>query len=275
MKSERAKTPLSRLRRSDKIILGIIAAMVVVTIVLNILQRFGLALVNTSLMLFIPILALVVLAGWGAFALIRRIRSRVARISAGIIAAMLLFAVVALGFTYLSFVAYTVMPHQYRVLSDSSGGHRMVVLWRFDTDAEHSQQTLEARKAARLEAYPDSSPETITDDVCVAFDAYPLASRWFYRSNADVEGKVYLAYTGNIVPKDTLGSAEPPAAEAPASDGAADAAPAESEPAEAEVIETPHGTMMLEWLDDGTTAHFYVQDPGVAEGGECTVRFGK
>ena len=30
---------------------------------------------------------------------------------------------------------------------------------------------------------------------------------------------------------------------------------------------------MLEWLDDEATAHFYVKDPGTAEGGECTVRF--
>ena len=35
----------------------------------------------------------------------------------------------------------------------------------------------------------------------------------------------------------------------------------------------PIGTMMLEWLEDDTVAHFYVENAGVAEGGECTVRF--
>ena len=31
--------------------------------------------------------------------------------------------------------------------------------------------------------------------------------------------------------------------------------------------------MMLEWLEDNTVAHFYVKDPGTAEGVECTLRF--
>ena len=57
--------------------------------------------------------------------------------------------------------------------------------------------------------------------------------------------------------------------------GAAEAATDDAEAAAAQVIELPQGTMMLEWLDDGATAHFYVDDPGVGEGGECTVRFDK
>ena len=53
------------------------------------------------------------------------------------------------------------------------------------------------------------------------------------------------------------------------------AAAATAEAAPVELIDTPHGTMMLEWLDDDTTAHFYVKDPGTAEGGEYTLRLGK
>ena len=33
------------------------------------------------------------------------------------------------------------------------------------------------------------------------------------------------------------------------------------------------GTMMVEWLEDESVAHFYVDNPGVAEGGELFVRF--
>ena len=286
MKEENNSSLLSRLRRSDKIILGVISLLLLVTVVLGILDRCGISLINTPIMLFLPVMALFGLICWGAYALIRRMRSGVVKIVAGICVAMVMFLLMALAVTYLSFVTYTVMPHQYKVLADPEGKHRLVVLWRFDTDAEHNEATIEARKAARLEAYPESDPETTPDDICVSFDAYPRVLGMFYRSKADVEGTVSLAYTGNIVPMDTLKPAAQEAAEtaetaepAETAEGAASTeAPVSTEaaePVEVQVIETPHGTMMLEWLDDNKTAHFYVKDPGVAEGGECTVRFAR
>ena len=245
---------LSALRRSDKILLGIVTALFVATIILNVMQRCGLSLINAPVILFLPIAALLLLIAWGGWALIRRIQSRVARIAAGVIGALALLLVVTLGVTYLSFVAYTALPHAYKTVTDPEGGHPLVVMWQFDSDAERNETSVAERTAARLEAYPDSSPDTTPDDVTVAFSAYPKALGLFYRSKADVEGKVFLAYTGNIAAKDVI-------------------QPEEGSDAEPQVVETPHGTMMLEWLEDNAVAHFYVKDPGTAEGGECTVRF--
>lgn len=273
----------SALRRSDKIILGIIAAMVAATVILNVLSRCGLTLINEPVMLFLPIVALLALIGWGAFALIRRIKSRGVKIAVGGFAVLAMLVLVTLGFTYLSFVTYTAMPHAYKTLTDSDGKHPLVVMWQFDSDAERNETSVADRKAARLEAYPDSDPETLADDVTVAFTAYPKALLGlFYRSDADVEGKVFLAYTGNIAAMNVI---EPAATENAAAGEAAESteASAETESTEAEpeaeaepqVIQTPHGTMMMEWLEDNTVAHFYVKDPGTAEGGECFVRFNK
>ncbi len=245
---------LSRLRTSDKVILGAGTVLLVVTIVLNILQACGLSLINQAVMLFVPVLALFVLVAWGIYALIRRIGSRGVRITVGIVAAMLAMLVMTVGYTYLSFIAFTAMPHQYSTLTDANGGHRMVVLWQFESDAEHSEASIAQRKAARLEAYPDSGEDTRGEDFIVVFRAYPKVAGLFYRSKADVQGEVYLAYTGNVGPLDVI-------------------QPAEGSDAEPVTIETPRGTMMLEWLDDNSTAHFYVKDPGTAEGGECTVKF--
>ncbi len=247
------KKLLSRLRKVDRIVLGVVAVMLLATVVLNILQAAGLTLINQPLMLYLPIVALVVLAAWGVYALIRRIKNRIVRVAVGAVTAMLIMLMVTVGFAYLSFVTFTVMPHQYRTMTDPDGGHRIVVLWQFDSDAERNETSIAQRKAARLEAYPDSSEDTLADDITVAFQAYPRVG-WFYRSKADVQGKVYLCYTGNITARDAI---EPP----------------EGSDAEPLTIETPHGTMMLEWLDDNAAAHFYVTDPGVAEGGECTLRF--
>ena len=262
----------SALRRSDKIVLGVIAAMVAATVILNVLSRCGLTLINEPVMLFLPIVALLALIGWGAFALIRRIKSRGVKIAVGGFAVLAMLVLVTLGFTYLSFVTYTAMPHAYKTLTDPDGKHPLVVMWQFDSDAERNETSVADRKAARLEAYPDSDPETLADDVTVAFTAYPKALLGlFYRSNADVEGKVFLAYTGNIAAMNVV---EPAAEEAPAETEATEATGAEPEAeAEPQVIQTPHGTMMMEWLEDNTVAHFYVKDPGTAEGGECTVRF--
>lgn len=275
MKSSK-KGFLGRFRTLDKVILGVISALVLVTVVLNAMDRFGLKLVNASLMLYLPVVTLLALVGWGAYALIRRMKGRVAKIAVGSLAVMLVMIAVMVGFAYLSLVTYTALPHAYKTLADSSGKHKVVVLWQFDSDAERNESSIEARKQARLEAYPDSDPETIGDDVTVVFEAYPSALMGlFYRANADVEGRVYLAYTKNVAPMNAIETPAETAAPTAAADGGEEeavGAQATAEPAQARLIDTPHGTLMLEW-PDADTAHFYVQDAGVAEGGEITVRF--
>ena len=283
----------SRLSTLDKIVLGVIALLAVVTVILNILDGAGLKLSNASLMLYLPIVALVALVVWGGTALIRRINGKVTKIVVGSCAVMVLMIALMVGFTYLSLVTYTALPHAYKTLSDPSGKHTLLVLWQFDADSQRNEESIQQRKDARRALYPETTEETIADDVTVAFEAYPtVLGGLFYRSNADAEGRVYLAYTGNVAPMNSLESALP--TPAPTEAAATTAAPAETEapvetaaPAETaaaaataeaapvELIDTPHGTMMLEWLDDDTTAHFYVKDPGTAEGGEYTLRLGK
>ena len=262
------------LRRSDKIILGVIAVLVFVTVVLNILQRCGLSLINAAVTIYLPVLALLALVGWIAFALIRRIRSRGIRLAVGALAGLAVALLLMIAVTYLNLLTYTVLPHAYKTVSDPSGKHQLVVLWQMDDDAERYDEIIEARKAARLAQYPDSDPETTLEDMYVAFSAYPKVMGLFYRSNADVEGKVLLAYTGNLAPMTTM-TVEAEAADDGSADAADDADADEAADAEVKIIDMPHGTMMLEWLDDGDTAHFYVDNPGTGEGGECTVRLGK
>ena len=231
------------LRRSDKILLGVEAVLVVAIIALNILQRCGQSLINGALMLYLPVLALFVLVGWGGYALIRRISRRTVRIVVGSIAGLVLALALMLVFTYVSFVASIGVPRLYKVLKSPSGAHTLVVMRTLDPD----ERRIEQRKAARLAADPDGDPEVTAADWGYAYTAYPKGLLGlFYRSDADVEGEVYLTYRDGVAP----------AAE-------------EGEAAEPE----PIGAMMLEWLDDGDTAHFYVDNPGVSEGGECFVRF--
>ena len=285
MKRENGKNGSARKRRivlqkSDKVILGIIVVLSVLMLVQGLLQRLGLSLVYAEITLYLPILTLLMLVGWGVYALIRRIRKRTIRLALSALAVLVAMLLLLGGFLTLTVLTYATLPHRYKNISDASGAHKMVVMWQFDTDAERSQANTEARRTARLALYPDSSPEAIADDTCVVFTAYPTELGIFYREKADVEGEVCLAYTGNIAPPSTVEAAAETAGatEAPETaetGGAAEAATDDAEAAAAQVIELPQGTMMLEWLDDGATAHFYVDDPGVGEGGECTVRFDK
>ena len=231
------------LRSSDKIVLGIIAVMIVLIIALNIMQSNGLSLINGALMLYLPVLSMFVQVGWVAYALIRRISRGTVKLIVGCLVGFAMFLVLMLGFTYVSFLANVTIPRQYTKLKSPSGEHTLVVLRILDPNEERIEQ----RKAARLAADPDGNQEIIAADWGYIYRAYPQGFLGlFYRSNADVEGEVYLTYR----------------------DGIAHIAE-EGETAEPE----PIGAMMLEWLDDGNTAHFYVDNPGVAEGGECFVRF--
>ena len=59
----------SRFRTSDRIILGVISVLALVTVVLNVMQRFGLALINQSVALYLPIAALVALSFAASYAM--------------------------------------------------------------------------------------------------------------------------------------------------------------------------------------------------------------
>ena len=227
---------------ADKVLLGIVGVLVVVIIVLGIIYRCGLALINGAVMMYLPLITLAVLVGWGGYALIRRIRKPVVKMVVASVAALLMLVAMVLMISYASYVAYYTVPQKYATVKSPSGARKLVVMRGFDIDSDRSDQ----RKAARLEADPEGSQTLIPDDIIMLYKAYPEVLGILYRADADVEGEVCLAYTDNSA---TAGEDES-AAETAA-----------------------HGTLMVDWLDDEATAHFYAENPGVAEGGECTVRF--
>lgn len=249
------------LRGSDRAVLIILIAMAVVIAALSIMQRAGLAPVYGSLMLYLPAAAVLLLAGWGVYMLVRRIRRDALRRALVGVLVVVVLLVVTLGFSYLGLVSNVSIPQKYSTLTSPSGAHRLVLMRGLDLDEDR----IATRKAARLEAAtdagseqeaaapdaetsPDVAPdaaaspaaapdaaapntaETAIEDYGYIYKAYPEAlGGLFYRMDADVEGMAVIGY----------GSA---------------------------------GTLMMEWPDEDT-AHFYVKDPGPGDGGEITVRF--
>lgn len=239
MKTEKTRRRLS-LQTSDKVILGALGVLLLLIIALGIFQRCGLTPVKGELLLYLPVLTLFLLVGWGVYALIRRIKSRTVKLLVGGGAAILLLLVLVVAFTYISYIGFYVIPQRYTAMTSPSGAHRLLVMRTFDTD----EQRIQTRKAARLEENPDSGEENSVEDWGYVYRAYPQVLGIFYRSNADVEGEVYL----NI-----------------------DGIPGDSE--STETSEQTRGTLMVEWLEEEKVAHFFVENPGAAEGGECTLRF--
>ena len=262
MKAEKSKSGRRlSLRPSDKVILAVVALLGVLIAALGILQRCGFMPINGALTVFLPLLLLAVLVGWGIFVLVRRIKRRLVKVLVGGGLAVLLLLALTVVVTYVSYMSFYITPQKYATIVSPSGTHRLVVMRAFDTDEGRREQ----RKAARLAAVSEvggekatdgtAPEETVLEDWGFIYRAYPQALGMFYRSNAAVEGEIYLSIS------DFLASAEA------SQDGAArdDA----SASAEAPVM----GTLMVEWQDDENTAHFFVENPGVAEGGECYVRF--
>ena len=273
MKSTKSEGRRFEFGPSDKILLGIAAVLLVAVIALNIMERCGLSLINGVMMLHLPVLLVIVLLGWGVYALVRRIKRSGVKIVVGGVLALVLVLVLMLSTTYINYIApYSGIPQRFGTVQPASGGRRLVVFWRFDQEDSHTEE----RRLARMEEYPDDDPKTNATDVCVAFDAYPEVLGWFYRSNADVEGKVFLSYLGGAVALDEEALAE---AQAKSSEQAENAEQVgeEGQSEEAAKVEDihllPHGTLMVDWLDENQTAHFFVKDPGPGEGGECTVKF--
>lgn len=230
----------------DKVLLGAMAVMSVVLIVVSVLQRCGLSLINGTLTLYLPVLGVLVLLGWLAYRLIRKINNRIVKVAVSVVLALILVLGLTLVSSYLSFMAALTVPQRFAMLTSPSGKHKVVVMRQVDTD----ESRLNARRSARLEADPDGDTEYVLQDYGYIYRAYPTALGLFYRTNADVEGEIYLA----------VDTAAEPAAE----DGAQDGAQKEAQ---------AHGTLMVEWLEEESVAHFYVDSPAAGEGGECTARF--
>lgn len=228
MSESNAENRRFRLGKVDWIFLGVIVVMMLISVGLTLLQRGGLTLADAALTLYLPLLAVAAVAIWIMVILHRVIKRPVLRrVVTWVLGVVLVFVFVRV-MTYAGYISAVTLPQRYRTIKSPSGARSVLVLRKLDDDETH----FDARRAARLDADPDSGEEYTADDMGFVYTAYPPAlAGLFYRNNADVEGEITLSYTGN------------------------------------------DGTMMVEWLEDESVAHFYVDNPGVAEGGELFVRF--
>ena len=232
------------LRQSDKILLVVAAVLLVVIILLHVLNAFGLALINGALSLYLPMLLLFVLLGWGVYALIRRARRKVVKTVLTSVSIMVGLVALILAFTYVAYLSYYTVPQKYAILASPTGARKVAVMRVFDVNGDRT----EARRAARYEAAPETGEALIPEDVMVIYKAYPRVLGLFYNAKASVEGEVYLAYEQPTVP-----SAD--------------------EAAKTPVQPAGHGRLMVEWLDDEAAVRLYTEDAGVSEGGECVLTF--
>ena len=241
------------LKLPDKVIHCAVGVLVVMIIAMSLLMRVGWLPIRGDTVLYLPLLAVVLLIAWGILALVRRLSNRLVRGLAGGLLGLALMVVMVIASTYISYMSFYVAPHRFTVVTSPSGREKLVVMRAFDTD----EGRMEARRAARLAGREEADGEESIEDWGYIYRAYPQALNFFYKSNADVEGEVYLAID-NV-------STSPDDPEAAAGEAGPDSDTAGA---------VHHGTLMVEWLDDEKTARFYVSDPGVAEGGECLVHLG-
>ena len=179
----------SRLTGGDRIVAWTLMVMVALTIALLVLNALNLRLVAGELYLFLPMMVLLLLIGWGGSALWRRMRPGTVRkvVGAVLIAAMALVVMLALSFT--TMFAGINVPRKYVTMTNE--GHSLVVMRALDGNEER----FNARHDARLAAYPDSNPELIAEDWGYAYTAFkPALMGLFYRPDTLLEGEVHIGY---------------------------------------------------------------------------------
>ena len=211
----------------DKIALIVVVGALVVLAALNIMGMRGLTLIRGEILYFVGLLIPLTLAVWGIYRLIIRLKTPRGKLIAGGALGMVLMLVFTLGMSMVSVMATMAIPQRYAMVTSPTGKHRLVVMRLLDQDDERMQ----ARREARLAEDPGGSTDTQITDYGYQYLAFPPVLRFFYRSNADVEGLLCLSYG--------------------------------------------HDTkLMVEWLDDEDTAHFFIDEPGPGDEGEFTVRLG-
>lgn len=178
-----------RLSGRDRIVAWLLLVMVVLTVLLAILSAAGLRLMAGETYLFLPMMVLLLLIGWGVSALWRRMKPGVARKVVGGLLILAMSALALLGLSFASIAAGMNVPRQFAVMTNE--GHRLVVLRALDGD----EARLEARRAARLEADPDSGENYVAEDWGYTYTAYkPVLMGLFYDFNSLLEGDVHIGY---------------------------------------------------------------------------------
>lgn len=186
--TEKGRRP--RLGRGDRIVVYLLLALAAISLVMAGLNALNLRLVAGELYLFLPMMVVLVLLGWGMSALWRRIKGDVARKAVGIGMVLVMALLLMLTLTYASVFAGMNIPTKYAVVSDDDG-HSLLVMRALDTDEDR----IELRHAARLEADPEGSEEMTAEDWGFIYTAYaPAGLGLFYRPDSLLEGEVHIGY---------------------------------------------------------------------------------
>ena len=178
-----------RLTGGDRIVAWLLLAMAMLTVVLTVLNALNLRLVAGELYMFLPMMVLLVLIGWGGSALWRRMKPSMLRKTVGAVLVVTMALLVMLALSFVSMVAGINVPRKYVTMTNE--GHSLVVMRALDSD----EARLNARRAARLEADPESDPEFVAADWGYTYTAYkPALMGLFYRPNTLLEGEVHIGY---------------------------------------------------------------------------------
>lgn len=187
MSSEAKPNLWRRMSALDRVIATALVVMAVAILALSLLERSGLYLIQGALTVYLPLSMLFMLLGWGAYALHRRIKKH--RTLATVIMVVVLFLLLTVVFSYVSFVTAITVPRKYAYSRSPSGAREIVILQGVDVD----EARMELRRQARLEADPDSDPEMGAADMGYSYAAYPRRAAVFYNRNANAEGEVAIA----------------------------------------------------------------------------------
>lgn len=184
----RERRPL--FRRSDRVIMIVLAAMILLSVVLYILEHAGLALIRGEIYMFLPMAMVLTALSWGAYAVVRRIQRKTLKTVVGAVFVLAIVVIMLFGLTYGSFVASLTLPQKFGTVTSPSGSRTLVVMRALDSDEER----IGVRRSARLEADPDGDPEQIAEDWGYLYAAYPKALGVFYRTDANAEGEISIGY---------------------------------------------------------------------------------
>ena len=180
----------SRLLPADRMVLKVLLVLAALTGAVYLLSMAGLKLVEGALYVFLPLMLIITLVGWGLSAIARRFQKPVARRVAIGVAVVIMMGLAMLAVQYGAFLAGLSVPSKYAVMT-APGGSQLIVMRVLDPSPER----IEARRADRLAADPDGDPEYTAADWGYTYTAYGLGPLGlFYRSDTLIDGAVNIGY---------------------------------------------------------------------------------
>ena len=179
-------------RTGDKIVFWCLIGLTAVILIASALHRFaGLALVHGELYLFLPMLIVYTLLGWGLSAIIRRLKKPAVRSVVAVVLVLVMLVVGVIGLSYGSVASSFSFPQKYVTVASPDAGHRLVVMRGLDLNEERIEQ----RRAARVAADPEATAEVAAEDWGYVYTAYaPGPLGLFYRVDTLLDGEVHIGY---------------------------------------------------------------------------------